>query len=187
MHPSCHRGPPPPHPPPASPRSGFLSVLSADNREACCIAGESHGITSVSLRITDILWQGRCCCGAPGCSWGLLRLHCRLRPPPSLLRASPPPFLFCIVLPCLTDTEPIIISFPQGPAPFVWQTLQTVSIPFSPCLVLAAVAHRRCLINAASYFIFTSCSLFDPPSPQPTPVNPPHLKLTASAGYLYHI
>lgn len=127
-----HRLPsaPLPPPPPSSPRSGFLPVLFADNREACCIAGESHGITSVSLRITDILWQGRCCCGAPGSSWALWGCTVASGPP----RASPPPFLFCIVLPCLTDTEPIIISFPQGPAPFVWQTLQTVSIPFLPAL-----------------------------------------------------
>lgn len=44
--------------------------------------------------------------------------------------------------------------------------------PLSPCLVFTAVAHRRGLINAASLFIFTSCSLFDPLPPTPPPLTP---------------
>lgn len=58
--------PSPPLPPPIPPpllATSFSSLRLADNREACCIARESHGITPVSLRITDILWQGRGCCG----------------------------------------------------------------------------------------------------------------------------
>lgn len=44
--------------------------------------------------------------------------------------SGPSPLLLCIVFTRLTDTEPVIISFPQGPAAFVWQTLQTLSILF---------------------------------------------------------
>src|SRR4029434_500561 len=40
-----------------------------------------------------------------------------------------PSLLALIVFARLTDTDPIVIPVPQGPAPFVWQTLQTVSAP----------------------------------------------------------
>lgn len=95
------------------------------------------------------------------------------------------PFLYCVAV--FDRHRAYNNLFPAGTCTICLADPTNSFNPLSPCLVFAAVAHRHCLINAASYFIFTSCSLFDPPSPHPTSVNPPHLKLTASAGYLYHI
>ncbi|CAB1416724.1 unnamed protein product [Pleuronectes platessa] len=114
-----------------SPASSLSSLSAADNREACCTAGESHGITLSqpadyrhSLAGPVLLRRARVLCGPSS-------LGQQAPSSPSSPSPAHPLSLFCIVFTCLTDTEPIIISFPQGPAPFVWQTLQTVSIPFS--------------------------------------------------------
>lgn len=148
-----------PHQPP-SPLflvSSFSSVSIADNREACCIAGESHGITSVSLRITDILWQGQCCCGEPGSSWPSEAAALPRAPPPP---PHHPPFLYCVHM--FDRHRAYNNLFPAGTCTICLADPTNSFNPFPPCLVFTAVAHRRHLINAASLFISTSCSLFDP-------------------------
>lgn len=162
VHPSCR--------PPASPRSGFLSVPSADNGEACCIAGESHGITSVSLRITDILWQGWCCCGAPGSSrafWGCTVASGPPQPPCLPTSLS---FLYCVAM--FDRHRAYNNLLPAGTCTICLADPTNSFNPLSPCLVLTAVAHRHRLINAASLFIFTSCSLFESPPPPCASLNP---------------
>lgn len=152
-----HHLPCAPLPSPPSSCFGFLPVLFADNREACCIAGQSQGITSVSLRITDILWQGQGCCGELGSSWALRGFSAVSHP-----RASPTslPFLYCVRM--FDRHRAYNNLFPAGTCTICLADPTNSFNPLSPCLVFTAVAHLHHLINAASLFISTSCSLFDP-------------------------
>lgn len=127
---------PPLAPPPILARSPASSPVLPDNRGGLlhrCGEPADHRSRPADYRHSlagPVLLRR-----AAGSSWTLCGLKTPATPhthppPPPHTHSSPP--LFCIVCPCLTDTEPIIISFPQGPAPFVWQSLQTVSIPSLP-------------------------------------------------------
>lgn len=166
-------------PPLLSLASSLSSLSIADNREACCIAGESHGIASVSLRITDILWQGQCCCGEPGSSWALWGCSTASGPPclPTSL-----PFLHCVHM--FDRHRAYNNLFPAGTCTICLADPTNSFNPFSPCLVFTAVAHRCHLINAASLFISTSCSLFDP---LPPPLLNPRFKSHCLHWLSYYI
>lgn len=103
---------------------------------------------------------------------GPLRLHCRLGPPPCLPTSLP--FLYCAAM--FDRHRAYNNLFPAGTCTICLADPTNSFNPLSPCLVFTAVAHRRGLINAASLFIFTSCSLFDPLPPPPPPPLTPRLK-----------
>lgn len=120
-------------PPPSAPLwlPPISSLSAADKREPRCIAGESSGSPQSTRGLQTFFGRASVAVASPGpCGPREAAALPRARNPPhpTLPHLTPPLLPFCIVFTCLTDTEPIIISFPQGAAPFVCQTLQTVSI-----------------------------------------------------------
>lgn len=79
------------------------------------------------------------------------------------------PFLYCVAV--FDRHRAYNNLFPAGTCTICLADPTNSFNPLSPCLVFTAVAHRHRLINAASLFISTSCSLFDPPLP-PASLNP---------------
>lgn len=73
------------------------------------------------------------------------------------------PFLYCVHM--FDRHRAHNNLFPAGTCTICLADPTNSFNPFSPCLVFTAVAYRCHLINAASLFISTSCSLFDRLSP----------------------
>lgn len=104
--------------------------------------------------------------------------------PPRAPHAFPPPFLFLYCVHMFDRHRAYNNLFPAGTCTICLADPTNSFNPFSPCLVFTAVAHRCHLINAASLFISTSCSLFDPLLP---PLLSPRFKSHCLRWLSYYI